>query len=47
MKYLGKRESSPTSVEHTQPMETIGGAEFEVIRLGPHSRTLLDSLGQQ
>ena len=28
MKYLGKREPSP-SIDHTQPMETIGGAESE------------------
>ena len=27
MKYLGKREPSPPSIDHTQPMETIGGAE--------------------
>jgi len=29
MKFLGKRESSPSSIDHTQPMETIGGAETE------------------
>ena len=29
MKYLGTRESSPPSIDHTQPMETIGGAESE------------------
>ena len=29
MKYLGKREPSPPSIEHTQQMETIGGAESE------------------
>ena len=27
MKYLGKREPSPPSIDHTQPMETISGAE--------------------
>ena len=27
MKYLGKRASSPSSIDHTQPMETIGGAD--------------------
>ena len=27
MKYLGKRVSSPPSIDHTQPMETISGAE--------------------
>ena len=29
MKYLGKREPSPPSIDHTQPMETIGCAESE------------------
>ena len=29
MKYLGKREPSPPSIDHTQPIETIGGAEAE------------------
>jgi len=29
MKYLGKREPSPPSIDHTQPMETIGGSESE------------------
>ena len=29
MKYLGKREPSPPSIDHTQPMETIGDAESE------------------
>ena len=29
MKYLGKREPSPPSIDLTQPMETIGGAVSE------------------
>jgi hypothetical protein len=29
MKYLGKQEPSPPSIDHTQPMETIGGDESE------------------
>jgi len=29
MKYLGKQEPSPPSIEHTQPMETIGGTDSE------------------
>ena len=29
MTYLGKREPSRPSIDHTQPMETIGGAESE------------------
>ncbi len=43
IKYLGKRAPSPPSIDHTQPMETIGGDESEDTT---YSSALLPSIEQ-
>ena len=43
MKYLGKRETSPPSIDDTQPMETIGSAESQA---STYSSALLPRIEQ-